>query len=304
MRVVRPVQITEPRLISSNVPIDDAPAWAANTTYAIGDQVIYGLTVYEDTVGGDSGATPPGTSSMLVQRWFPVSPVNRWRMFQKKVGNRWPIGLSTSNAEEIDVTVKPGTVVNSIGLVGIVGKEVEIIMTVPVQGVVYSKVYNLNAREPTTNWYQHWFGLFTQRTTLVDFYLPAYGNAEIQIIVRAPDSIAKIGTFVVGSVRKIGHTLVDTTIDPRNLSRVTEQPDGTVEIISRGRRRTVRFNVDVPRANTDSVVEFLDSINDEPTLFVGAEELDSLTVVGWMRESPFAFPNIAMTRLNLEVWRL
>lgn len=304
MIIVRPFVVTAASLVDTNVPLDDAPLWVASTTYAIGDRVMWDLVVYEALVAGDAGATPPGTATAGAPRWLAIGPVNRWRMFSKRVGNRWLPGLYTENADSIDFTVAPSGIVNSIALVGISAAQVQIIMTAPGDIEVYNQTFDLSIREPVTNWYEHWFNAFTRRTSITAFDLPAYGNAEIQVIATETGATVQIGTFVVGAMRKIGDTLVDSGVDFRSFSTVKEDGFGTVEVVSRGSRRSNTFRVSVDRANTDVSLAILDSVRDEPTLYVGDESMDSTITVGWLRNSPATFANIAKTTLNIEVWRL
>lgn len=304
MKIVRPFTVTESTLDATNVPLDDAPLWVSNTTYAVGDLVMWDLVVYESLAAGNAGSNPPGTPTANAPRWVAIGPVNRWRMFNKRVGNRWLPGLYTENPVEIDVTVTPSGVVNSIGLVGISASEVQIIMIAPGNVEVYNRTFNLTMREPVTNWYEHWFNEFTQSTSIVTFDLPAYGNAKVRAIAREPLGVAKIGTFIVGNMRKIGDTLIDSGLDFRSYSRVTEDEFGAVEVVSRGSRRSNTFRVSVDRENTDSAVMLLDRIRDEPALYVGDESMDSTIIVGWLRNSPATFSNIAKTTMNIEVWRL
>ena len=304
MRIVRPFQITGTNLINSNVPIETLPVWQSNTNYGLGEQVIYNLVIYESLAAGNAGANPPGTPTAVAPRWLAIAPVNRWRMFNKRVGNRWLPGLYTEKADEIDFTVSLTGIVNSVALVGVSAAKVQIIMTAPGSIEVYNETFDMTTREAVTNWYEHWFNPFTRRTSFVKFDLPAYGNAQIRVIASAPSSTVKIGTFVVGSARKIGDTLVDSGVDYRSYSRVTEDEFGTVEVVSRGSRRTNTFRVSVDRASTDAALSLLDSVRDEPTLYVGDESMDSTITVGWLRNSPATFSNIAKTNMNIEVWRL
>ena len=304
MRIVRPFQITGTNLINSNVPIETLPVWQANTNYGLGEQVIYNLVIYESLAAGDAGANPPGTPTAAAPRWLAIAPVNRWRMFNKRVGNRWLPGLYTEQADEIDFTVSLTGIVNSVALVGVSAATVQIIMTAPGNIEVYNETFDMTTRETVTNWYEHWFNQFTRRTSVVTFDLPAYGNAQIRVIASASSATVKIGTFVVGSARKIGDTLVDSGVDFRSYSRVTEDDFGSVEVVSRGSRRSNTFRVSVDRANTDAALSLLDSVRDEPTLYVGDESMDSTITVGWLRNSPATFSNIAKTNMNIEVWRL
>lgn len=305
MRIVRPAVIDEDNLLLTNVAIDDAPMWVSGSTVALGDQRIYDLVVYEALFAGNVGTSPPNTPTASAPRWSVIGPVNAWKMFTKKVGNRWLPGLYTENPDVIDFTVRPAGIVNSVGLVGVSAAEVQIIMTSPGGEVVYDETYDMTAREPVTNWYQHWFNEFTRRTSVVDLMLPAYGNSTIRVIASAPGATVKIGTFVVGSMRKIGDTLIGSGFNFKSRSSVDEDPIlGTVEILSRGSRRSNNFRVSVPREMTDAAVDLLDRIRDTPTMYIGDESMDSTIIVGWLRDSPGTFENIAKTLINIDVWRL
>lgn len=305
MRIVRPVSIVESNLDAINVPIDDAPPWAADTVYQTGDPVIWNLVVYEYLSTGNAGPNPPDTPTATAPKWFAVAPVNAWRAFNKRIGNRWLPDLYASNPDVIDFTVSPGGIVNSVGLTGVYAQEVQIIMTAPGGEEVYNKTYSLAEREPVTNWYEHWFNNFTRRSSVTDFDLPAYGNATIRVIARSEGETVRIGTFVVGAMRKIGDTLIGSGFNFRSRSTFSEDPVfGGVEIVSRGSGRENDFRVSVDRGSTDAAVNLLEEIRDTPTLFVGDSSLDSMTLFGWMKDSPGVVDSIAKTLLNIKVWRL
>lgn len=301
MRAVKPVQIDPLKLVSSNVPLDDAPEWAPSTVYAVGDPVLYQRMVYEALVAGDAGTTPPGQGSAAVTRWLLIGPANRWQMFNKRAGNKWLIGQATANDDSIDVTIRPGTVVNSIGLVGVSATSVQIIMTVPGQGEVYNRTFEMIEREPVRNWYQHWFNPFAVQTNIAVFDLPAYGSADVRVIASYPNGVARIGTFVIGAMRDLGVAVYGSGLSYNSYSRTEEDDFGNVTIISRGSRRTNEFDVQVETELMSSVVRFLDSVRDEPTLYVGAEHLDATIAVGWLKSYPVVISNPAFSTMNLEV---
>lgn len=300
MRAVRPVQIDELKLISSNVPVDDAPAWVSMATYAVGDLVVYERIIYESLVAGSS-AVPPGQGSTSTPRWLLIGPVNRWRMFNKRVGNKWLIGQVTSNNDSIDVTVRPGAVVNSIGIVGVSAATVQIIMTVPGEGEVYNRTFQMIQREPAKNWYEHWFNAFLVQRSVVTFDMPAYGSADIQVIVTNTGGIAKVGTFVIGAMRDLGSAVYGSGLSYNSYSRTDEDEFGNVTIISRGSRRTNEFDIQVKTEEMSDAVRFLDGVRDEPTLYVGTESIEATVVVGWLKSYPVVISNPAFSTMNIEV---
>lgn len=301
MRAVKPVQIDPLKLISTNVPLDDAPEWVASQVGTVGQQVIYQRMLYELLVAGDWGATPPGQGNTAAPRWLLIGWANRWKMFNKKSGNKWLIGQATENPESVDVTVRPGTVVNSIGLVGVSATSVQVIMTVPGQGEVYNRTFNMIMREPVRNWYQHWFNPFTVQTNIATFDLPAYGGADIRVIASYPNAVARVGTFVIGAMRDIGVAVYGSGLSYNSYSRTEEDDFGNVTIVSRGSRRTNEFDVQVETDAMSGVVRFLDSVRDDPTLYVGAEHIDATIAVGWLRSYPVVISNPAFSTMNLEV---
>ncbi len=72
--------------------------------------------------------------------------VNKYRMFNKNIGNTCRFGTFTSNPESIDLTIRPGQRVNAIGLVGVRASSIRVVMTVPgVTGPVYDKTFSCRA---------------------------------------------------------------------------------------------------------------------------------------------------------------
>lgn len=297
MKVVKPVEIDPLKLISSNVPVDDAPEWASSSTYAVGDSVIYNLVIYESLIDNNTNNIP-GTA--LVPKWLNKGPVNRWRMFNKRQGNRWLPDLYTQNPESIDITIRPGEVVNSLGIVGSFASTIQVIMTVDGMGEVYNQTYSM-VDTSITNWYDYWFSPITRRSNLSIFNLPSYGNADIRIIASSEGGVARIGTLIVGRLEVIGGAVYGTSLGYNSYSRTTEDEFGNIIITPRGSRRFVDFDVRIETPRISYVMSLLDSLRDTAALYVGSDEIDATIIVGRFDRLQSVLTNTAYCEMNLEV---
>ncbi len=297
MRVVRPASVTPTTLLSSNVALDDAPAWAAGT-YSTGQTVLHNLHVYESVA--DSNTVEPGTETTTPLKWIDLGACNRWRMFDKRAGQKWLLGKFTDNAESIDLTIQPGQVVNAIGLVGVAGTSVQVVMTAPGEGIVYDKTVQM-ADTGVTSWYEYWFAPFERRDNVAVFDLPAYGNADVQVIVSAPGGTARVGTLVLGSALEIGMAVYGTGLGLVSYTRTDEDDFGNVTLTPRGSRRTVDFDLRIPTDQIGTAMRTLEKLRDVPSLYVGDAGMDTTIIVGRFERLATVISNPALCDMTLEV---
>ncbi|MEB3844039.1 hypothetical protein, partial [Pseudomonas guariconensis] len=206
MRVIKPIVIGEAQLVSSNVPETDYPAWAAATAYTKGQRVILAHVVYEALVDVPAGVKP-GEEVVTAEapaKWLEVGATNRWRMFDNKVESL------TTNPGSVEVTIRPGSVVNSLALFNLKGRSVTVSMVDPLEGEVYRKEVSL-IDAGVTNWYDWFFEPIGVRTDLVVLDMPAYGSADIVVTVEAADEAA-VGHMVIGAVKTIGVALYGSSV--------------------------------------------------------------------------------------------
>lgn len=297
MRVVRPATVTPLTLIASNVPEDDAPAWAAGT-YTLGDRVVRSRHVWESLASGNTAT--PGSETVSPLKWLDLGPVNRWLMFDKKAGTKWLIGKSTQHAESIDVTIRPGSVVNAVGMVGVRAVSVQVIVTDPADGVVYDRTV-IMADVGVTSWYDYWFSPIGRRDNMVLFDLPAYGTADVQIIVTSPSDTAEVGTLVLGGAVEIGTAVYGTGLGIAGYTRTDIDEFGNITLVPRGSRRVVDFDVRIPTENITTVMRLLNSLRDTASLYAGEATMDATIIVGRFEQLQTVIANPAFCEMNLEV---
>ena len=297
MRVVRPASVTPTTLLSSNVALNDAPVWASGT-YSTGQTVLHNLHVYESVADGNT--LEPGAETATPFKWIDLGACNRWQMFDKRAGQKWLLGKFTENPESIDLTIRPGQVVNAIGLVGVSGTTVRVVMSAPGEGTVYDKTVQM-ADTGVTNWYDYWFSPFERRDNVAMFDLPAYGNADVQVIVSAPGGTARVGTLVLGSALEIGMAVYGTGLGLVSYTRTDEDDFGNVTLTPRGSRRTVDFDLRIPTDQIGTAMRTLERLRDVPSLYVGDAGMDTTIIVGRFERLATVISNPALCDMTLEV---
>lgn len=299
MKVVPGIEITPARLVLSNLPDADYPAYSAQTAYKVGDKVTIDRINYEATVANTN--RHPVTDTVTPAAWINLGWINKYRMFNKNVGNTWKIGTFTSSPEVIDFTIRPGKRVNSIGLVGVFASSVRIVMTVPgVTDPVYDKTFSMSLKAGGS-WYQYYFGQFTTKDNLADFELPPFNNADIRVIVSAPGGTAQVGMMVLGWGKGIGTAIYGTTLGRKNYSTIKEEFDGSITITRRGKRRLIDFQVVLPDDQISSMQRTLDPLSETPSLYVGSSELDYTIIVGIFEDLDTGLPTYGRGEYTLRV---
>lgn len=173
MKLIKPTAITDSLFVSCTIPETDYPEWASGTTYAIGDYVILAAThtLYR-AITANTGKSPASNTS----DWQRVGATNRWRMFDEKVGT------VSSATGSFSVTLAPG-LINALALVEVDALSAHVVMTDPVDGIVFDKTYSLNDNSAVTDGYQYFFADIRRKRTLVVEGLTSYRNAQLTVTV-------------------------------------------------------------------------------------------------------------------------
>ncbi|WP_288098524.1 hypothetical protein [Pseudomonas sp.] len=278
MRVVPGIEITPAKMIINALPDMDHPAYDSLKAYVIGDSVTIDRINYQALVANTN--RHPVTDTVAPAAWQNLGWINKYRMFNKNIGNTWKIGTFTSAPDVIDVTIRPGQRISAIGLVGVFASSVRIIMTVPgVTDPVYDKTFAMSLKAGGS-WYQYYFGQFVTKDNLAEFDLPPFNNADIRVIVSAPGGTVRVGMMVIGWAKTIGTAVYGTSLGRKKYSTIKEDFDGGVTITKRGQRRSIDFQVVLSGDQISSTQRTLDAVDDIPSLYVGSSELEYTVIVG------------------------
>ena len=299
MKVVPGIEITPAKMIVNALPDADYAAWSATKAYAIGDFITIDRINYQALVANTN--RHPVTDTVSPAAWQNMGWVNKYRMFNKAIGNTWKIGTFTAAPNVIDFTIRPGQRINAIGLVGVYASSVRIVMTVPgVTDPVYDKTFSMS-RKAGGSWYQYFFGQFVTEDNLAEFDLPPYNNADIRVIVSAPGGTARVGMMIIGWGKNIGTAVYGTSLGRKKYSTIKEEFDGSITITKRGRRRSIDFQVELSGDQISSTQRILDDVDDIPSLFVGASELAYTVIIGICDDFDTGLPTYNRGQYTLKV---
>jgi hypothetical protein len=137
--VVRPFEVTDSLLVSSNVTENDYAEWDAGTGYTLGQRVIvigdgdspetFYHNIYESVLAGtNTGNNPwddPQWPDGAPTNWLLVGKTNRWKMFDNANSSQ------TTNAESIEVNFTTLRRANAIACLNVDAEEIEVIVEDP-----------------------------------------------------------------------------------------------------------------------------------------------------------------------------
>ncbi|VVO44312.1 hypothetical protein [Pseudomonas fluorescens] len=287
MRLIKPVEITPAKLISSNVPETDYPAWVAGT-YALGDKRIRDHHIYESLAAANTANPSDAT------KWQDLGFTNRWRMFDNKVESL------TTNPGTIEVTILPGAVVNSLALFNLKGKSVTVTMVDALEGEVYRKQISL-VDAAVTNWYDWFFEPVGIRTDVVVLDMPAYGSANIVVTIDAGAEVAAVGHFVIGSVKTIGTALYGTSVGINDYSRKTTDDFGNTVVIQRSFSSRAEFDIALDTSEVTRVRRLLADLRATPVVWIGEESYEATILFGFYKDFQIVFSGPSVSDCSITV---
>lgn len=275
MRIIKPVEVTPAILTSSNVPETDYAAWSAATAYAVGDKAMYNHRNYEAMVA-HTGANPE-TDTSDPPKWLDLGADNRWRMFDDRVGSL------TEQAGSIAVELQPGTVINSVALFNLQGRDAVVTLTDPVDGIVYQRTVSL-VDAGVTDWYGWFFAPIGRQTDFVLLDLPAYGTATLSVSIDNASDTAACGHLVMGRQADIGVALYGSGVGITDYSRKEADAFGNSMVVERSFSKRAEFDVMVETAQISRVQRLLAGIRAQPVVWIGAEGYESTVLFGYYRD--------------------
>lgn len=281
MRLIRPTTITPSMLIDCNVPEDDALAWAIGTAYVVGNQVIDDHKKYE-ALQNNTGAKPADNIGGTSPKWLDRGATNRWKMFDSKVGSR------TAFADEITLSVAPG-LIDSLAFLDLVATEISVVMTDPVEGVVYTETIDLIDKSVVIDGYTYFFEPIVTSDAAVLLGIPPYTNATIDITISYPGGTAEIGTMALGMQKYIGMTQYGAGYEMVDYSKKVEDDFGNFTILERAYRKKNSYELAIETASFDDINRTIAGYRATLIIWVGSDSgYSSLITYGF----PQSFKNI------------
>ncbi|MEY4592699.1 MAG: hypothetical protein RIR18_1594 [Pseudomonadota bacterium] len=296
LKVLKPLSITNAVLQSSNVPENDYTEYSLTIPYALGDRVIVAAdhSIYESLAAANLGNVP--SSSPL--KWVKVSATNRWKMFDSSNTT------ATTKSSSIVVTLIPGQVINAVGFVNVQGASVRVQMNDSVDGLVYDKTVTLQAPPDNANWYSYFFDEIKYITSAKFTALPSYRNATLTITINpVPNKAASCGTCLIGKTVEIGRGIRrGAQVGITDYSRKERNSWGDITLVQRAYSKKSTISMLLNKKEVDYLNEsFFPSIRAMPTLWIGGDTYDSMTIFGIYKDFSITIQYASLAECSLEI---
>ena len=285
MRVIKSVVTTDAILTSSNIPEDEHPVWVSGTSYTALDKVIYEHKIYERIVIG-AGTTPPNLDQV---NWLDSGYTNRYRMFDNITSS------VSGRTGGIEFTLTPNQIVNGIALLNVNASTVRVVMTDPVDGVVYDRTKELRSSSNVIDYFSYFFAPLVNLgdlDTAIFLDLPNKPTATITVYVSSGAGLVEVGEVVYGVQSFVGRTNYGTAIGIKSYSRKEVDEFGKVTVIKRKNSKYADYDVDIDNVNLANVQRLFADIDSVPCVFIGNPEMEELIVYGFYSDfKATIFPN-------------
>lgn len=293
-KMVRPAAITGANL-TSNVPETGAPH-SVLAAYATGDVVTGvagdGLTHrFESLVAGNLNNPLTDTT-----KWLDLGATNRWAMFDGVNGT------ATEAEDVIDVTVAVSGRVDTLGLLNLVGDEVQV--TASIGGVdVYDETHSLVSAENITDWYAYFYEDVVTRPDLVITDLPVLNSPTMRIQVTNANGAAAVGQMVIGHSRTLGEAVYGgASVGMLDFSRKVTDPDfGTASLQPRAYSKRADYKLVMPESIANSVGRLLADYRATNLLWIGSNDHALTIIFGFWKDWGIDFALYGQAHCSLQI---
>lgn len=294
MQIITPIEISESNLTASSIAEDDAPAWLVGTSYALGDEVIFGHAVYESLEAANLG-NQPDTDPL---RWLRLGATNRYKAFDKRISD------PATAADQISYTLAhDGNFVSGIAVFGMAGATLQIEVTDPADGLVFSETYTLFDDTGAVDWYSYFFSpIGVQRAEVIEVEIPPYLYASTTITVTNTGGIARIGQIAIGRVLDLGVTSYGTSLSIEDYSRKDRDQFGNAIIVERAFAQLIDYSIRVTTQAARQLQSTLAQYRTIPVVWIGSptERLGTL-VYGYYRRFDIVLAGPTVSDASIEV---
>lgn len=295
MKIIRPIVVTDSVLTSSNIVEDDYPIYNNATSYTVGTKVIVLAThkIYE-ALRSTTGEYPPDNTLGETPAWLDLGATNRWKMFDSKTST-----FTTNPTGNIDVTLQPTAIFNSLAFFGLFGAKLTITVTDINDGVVYDKEFDLSDNTAVTSWYTYYFEPITGRSDITILDLPPYSQSDVRILIEGNNT--SCGLCIIGAQKDIGVTDYGTSIGITDYSRKDTDDFGNPVITQRRFSKRADFNVTIDIPRVSDVQKTLAEYRTTPLVWIGNNQFEETILYGYYRDFDITLSNYSIADCSITV---
>jgi hypothetical protein len=292
LTVVEPLEVTDAVLVASSLPEDDAPAWVAGTSYALGVKVLRNHRVYESAVANNQGADPANNPV----RWIDKGPSNRWAVFDTVNGTR-----SKAPSGSMSFTLLLPRSVSILACLNVVGcATVNLRIQHPVFGLLYEQTHLLGSVPAQAGWWEWLAGNRTAPDMLMLRGLPGFVGSTMTVTFTGSEVLG-VGILVLGEGREIGMGVTSARTGIQDFSRKERNAFGDAILVERAYAKRASFQLKVltPRVHEDS--EYLASLRAKPCLWIGSVQYGSTVIYGFYQTFEMLIERETITDCSLDI---
>ena len=301
MDIIRPVNVDNSVLVSSNVPEDDYAEWSSGTTYNTGDRVIViGTThkVYESLVDSNTGNDPTTDDGT---NWLELGATNRWKAFDQKISDQ------VENTTSIEYTLNDTSgYITAITFFGLEGVSLNVTLTdntVGGDGEVYNETVSLIDNRDVDDWYTYFFEeiIYTDEAQFLD--LPPYLDADLDVTISgSTGETVKVGQIVFGFLVDLGLTTYGTNVSIEDFSRKETDAFGNFIVVERPFSKLVDYDVRFPTATARKIQKTLAEYRATPIVYIGSDDVAyGTTAYGFFRRFDLNLETPSYSLASIEV---
>lgn len=282
----------------SNIEDNDYPIWSSATSYTVGQKVSLDGINYEALV---ANSNIPPTTITSPPTWLNLGWGERWKMFRKRIGNRWQLGTQSTRADNIQTSFMVEGRVDTVGIIGVQGWKVIVTVLDSSNNLVYSSESLMLTHSNGGSWWSYFFGEPVQIQNFAAINIPPVSNPRINIVIDAPGGVASAGLVVVGNSKKIGNASWGSSTGFDSYSLTKEDEYGNISITPRGSRSWFSYDVVVMNNNVNNTLQILNRLKDTPSLYIGSPRVSSSIIAGRFDRLNLLLSNSTLSEYTLEV---
>ncbi len=171
-----------------------------------------------------------------------------------------------------------------MAFVNIDATAIRVILTDPLEGVVYDEEADLNSVEGIYDAYTYFFEPITRKTDVVFIDIPPYSTASVEILVTGPLSgTAKVGGCIMGLGLDIGTTEVGARVGTQDYSIKKTDAFGNYTILERAFAKKANFTIHIDSRLVDKLQTILATYRATPIVYVGTDSYSSTLIYGFYK---------------------
>ncbi|MAM40274.1 MAG: hypothetical protein CL949_17635 [Erythrobacter sp.] len=265
LRLLQPV--TNIALRSSSVDEDDYPLWDDDANYDLGARVIRMHRIFESAADNNQGNEPIAAAGL----WIDIGATNRWAMFDQALGS------ATEAAEAITVTLVALDPINAVALLDVTAHSVR------VQAEGYDRTLSPTATPGMV--------AFLDLPDVIEAFT---------VTITGPGAVS-VGTLLFGQLVGLGITEASPTAGITDYSRKETDDFGEVTVVERAWAKRMNVRALIATDALDVVAGRIARVRAIPSLWIGDEGRESVTIYGFFKDFSIAVgQNVSTLSLSVE----